>query len=508
MPQPADSRHEADDVRISRPIATTPRPRRWLRWLGVAPSLVAGSAFGWCFAHLQLWPVQIVALAWLAHRLHPRTQAFWFGTADAALFGLAMYGAGLWWIPWALIREWPQQPIWPALTILAAVGLMRATVPLVMRGFLLGARRGWALILGQPISFAAAWTLLEIGCVSALHLPMLSLGYGQIDGPMAGIAPLLGVQGVSFCVALIAWLIAEMVRWAMVTRESWPASGYASATLAVIAFGMAMGFVQWTYSAPHLIQVAAMQDGLSRVTQYTQPGQMRALRTTERWAQQLPGALLVGSESQIPESMLGAAQAALAASGSTALIGVRLPSTHGWTNSVVAVGAQGAGYRYDKRMLIPFGEYTPSGWLGARIGHLLSYTGGDDLQRGASHQPAFDDHGVSVIPTICFENFFPSDAAARMSARQPRILANLADMAIFSGTPGMAQDVAVNRMLALSLQTPLARGSNDGTTMLIDSDGRVVLQAPQGVADVLAAEMSPSVGLTPYARLVLWMRRR
>ena len=43
--------------------------------------------------------------------------------------------------------------------------------------------------------------------------PWLNLGYTQIDGPLAGYAPVVGVYGVSLLVALSGGLLWGLIRW-------------------------------------------------------------------------------------------------------------------------------------------------------------------------------------------------------------------------------------------------------------------------------------------------------
>src|SRR5690606_33699733 len=58
------------------------------------------------------------------------------------------------------------------------------------------------------IVFPAAWVLAEWTRGWFLTgFPWLNLGYSQIDGPLSGIAPLLGVYGVSWATALSAALL-------------------------------------------------------------------------------------------------------------------------------------------------------------------------------------------------------------------------------------------------------------------------------------------------------------
>lgn len=465
---------------------------------------------GWSFAHPLLWPLQIIALAWLAFRIHPQSKAPWRGLVDAALFGLAMYLAGLWWLPFSLARQWPEKSAASAVLVLVVLGLLRGLAVLAFRALLVGSRPGIFRVVAQPLAFAASWAAIDLVYGVFIHAPMLSLGYGQVDGPFAGFAPLGGVQGVSFVTALAAWLLCEMVRWAIVTRESWPASGYASALLFLASAGILLSFVRWTGVSESPMEVAAIQSGLTRQDLDDDPAQGRAAQALVDWSHLYPEALLVGSETEVSDRWIAPLSRALDSTGGTALVGVRLPTKGGdgeWNNSVLALGRSGDGYRYDKITLIPFGEYTPNNLWGKVLGLALNYAGHSTLVPGAMSQANFVFKGHDVIPTICFESYFPWRAADRLTPSSARVVVNLADMAIFAGTPGMAQDIAVNRMLALSLQTPLVSGTDDGPTMMIDSSGTVITKGRGASSQILVAKVAPSVGLTPYVRMVRWFGR-
>jgi apolipoprotein N-acyltransferase len=60
--------------------------------------------------------------------------------------------------------------------------------------------------------FAAAWALGEwLRGLVFTGFPWLGSGYPQVDGPLAGFAPMLGVYGVGFAVALVAALLVQTV---------------------------------------------------------------------------------------------------------------------------------------------------------------------------------------------------------------------------------------------------------------------------------------------------------
>src|SRR5204862_4393893 len=94
------------------------------------------------------------------------------------------------------------------------------------------------------IAFPAAWTLFEWlrGWVFT-GVPWLALGYSQLDSRLAGLAPVVGVYGVSFATALCAGLL-------VVVTSGSPKSRVASGVALVLAFGLGQLAKQIDWTSP------------------------------------------------------------------------------------------------------------------------------------------------------------------------------------------------------------------------------------------------------------------
>ena len=491
----------------------------------LAPGLIAavlGAGLGLSFGHDALgYPaclavggffVLLVKAAGREGRACRSAFAAWIGLC----FGLGEFFAGMAWFPSSIAREWPQLSVAPEYLLLVYLGSYHALTGALFGTFAQrhrrqGAGMGWFVAL--PFAFACAWTIPEIIRGTAMTgLPILSLGYQMVGTAFFGYAPIAGLYGVGFAAALASALLGML----MLARKWRVAAILAMALVAVMTGGVLAGSVRWTRPAGKPLRIAAIQDGIGMSAKYSGIGQRDAIERYVAWARAFHDTLLIGAESAIPMPLSAAPPDLLRdlrhnlhAHDNIALLGVRVSGATrgaGSTNSVIAFGAH-APYRYDKRHLIPFGEYQPRGtlanWIGAWVG--MSEPGPTSLRPGPSTQANFDSSGAGVIPTICYENMFPGLVASSLhNDGKPHVIVNMADMGLFDGTAAIGQNLQITRMLAREFQLPVILASDTGSTTLIDSDGRVADSLPLVKPGTLPAMVWLGEGMTPFA----WMTQR
>jgi len=180
----------------------------------------------------------------------------------------------------------------------------------------------------------------------------------------------------------------------------------------------------------------------------------------------------------------------------------------GYTNSVIGLApGQALPYRYDKHHLVPFGEFIPPlfKWF-VRMMHIPL----GDFNRGPLTQPSFTWQGERFAPTICYEDLFGEEIAARFSdpAAAPTALVNVSNLGWFGDTVALDQHLAISRMRALEFARPVLRATNTGATAIIDAQGRVVQALPYATRGVLTGRIAGQTRITPYAwwaaRYKLW----
>ena len=163
----------------------------------------------------------------------------------------------------------------------------------------------------------------------------------------------------------------------------------------------------------------------------------------------------------------------------TLLVG--MPTGEPWSggryyNSVVALGSEAG--RYDKRHLVPFGEFIPfRSWI-----PIPKITVGTvDFSRGSVRHSLTLPGLPPIKPLICYEAIFPEMS----EGAYPAWILNITNDAWFGDSPGPYQHLAMSRVRAVEQGVPLIRVANTGMSAVIDSYGRVLKRLPLNTRGII-----------------------
>jgi len=455
------------------------------------------------FAPTEAWYLQWLAMVALvvATTSVPPRRAAWLGWC----FGVGWLVSGLWWL-YISMHDFGNLPA--PLAVLAVLLLSAALALYYALAMALFA----ALRRGRPLAdgllFAACWLLAELARGQWLTgFPWIASGYAHTTGPLAGLAPWLGVYGISAVAALLGAAGAGLL------RSGGRALPLAAAALAAPLLSLLLP-ADFTTSTGRL-SVSLLQPNVAQDLKFDPEriaANMRALHGRMQAAQ---GRLVVTPESVVPlplgelDPAYWAQLTAPFRSGErAALIGLFLgDEKQGYTNSMVGIaaapdGAAGADYAYGKRHLLPFGEVIPPGfhWFV----ELMQIPLGD--QEHGSNTASFNAAGQRLRPLICYEDLFGEDfAASVVGPGSATVLVNASNLAWFGRWMMQDQHLQFSRMRSLEFQRPLVRSTNTGATAVVDHHGRVTARLPPLVTGTLEAEVEGRSGATPYARwLAAW----
>ncbi len=486
--------------------------REALSWGHALLAILAGAAQAASIAApwngQPLWWLQLLSLAVLAGLL-PRQATVWRAALLGGLFATAWL-AGTWW--WLFISMHVYGGLAAPLAV-AAVLLLAASLGLY---YALASALAWWLgrtAVWRAVVFAAAWLLAELmRGVWFTGFPWGAGGYAHVHGPLAALAPWVGVYGIGFVAALAAGLLAGL---ASPVRTEGDGAGrqrrlglVCGAAVVVIVGAAQVAPAGNSVPTGEPLSVALLQGNIPQDEKFQAgsgipqalEGYARALRESSASLTVAPETAIPLLPGQLPAGYLEAIGDHLTRQQQAALVGIPLGSfKEGYTNSAIGLGAPGAPYRYDKHHLVPFGEFIPP--LFRWFTDLMNIPLGD-FNRGRVDQASFEWRGQRLAPNVCYEDLFGEELARRFAdpAQAPTILVNLSNIAWFGNTLAIDQHLQISRMRALELRRPMIRATNTGATALIDASGQVRDLLPRHTRGVLQGQVQGHAGLTPFAR--------
>jgi len=126
---------------------------------------------------------------------------------------------------------------------------------------------------------------------------------------------------------------------------------------------------------------------------------------------------------------------------------------------------------YDKRRLVPFGEYIPYGETFPSLKEMLS--GISDMVPG-EEATVFEVDGVTMMPSICYEAIQPEDTReSSLITPRPQVILNLTNDVWFGEIGAPRQHLMVQLNRAVELRMPLIRATNSGISAFINDRGEI-----------------------------------
>ncbi len=452
----------------------------------------AGILYTLAFAPFDYPYLSVVALICLFacwQRVTPRR-----ALVRGYLFGVGQFAVGVSWV-YVSIHDFGGAGVVSAGTMTAAFVGFWAMFP-ALAGYLCAKLTRVNRVLFMPV----IWLLVEYlrGIWVLDGFPWLLAGYSQLDTPLAGYIPIVGVYGTGFVVALSSGLMLLLLQ-----HKNW----YVAVTLVSLwAVGGYLQTQQWTQPIGAPIRVALIQGNITQDKKWLPENKLNTLRlyknlTEQHWNTQV----IVWPETSIP-AYLSEVEAFFLIPLNTAAIQhqtdliVSLPIRNEESgekyNAVMTLGSHVADYR--KKHLLPFGETMPwqplSGFVLQQLGIKLGgFSAGDD------NQPLLSAGGYAFITSICYEDVFGEHAI--LGLKDAAYLVNVTNDGWFGDSIEPHQHVQMARMRALETGRFLLRSTNTGLTAIIAPNGKMIQQLPLFEVGVLSGEIIPMAGLTPYARL-------
>lgn len=469
-------------------------------------SFLSGCSLVFAFAPFSLWPITFVAIVFWLVQLSNKSpkQAFKHGLS----FGFGYFAAGISWVH-VSIEQFGGMPLIASLLLMLLLCFYLALYP-ALAAWLCAklTKNKQANLYFIPFT----WLVSEyLRSVMLTGFPWLSLGYSQIDGPLAAIAPVIGEVGISFVIMLFC------VSTVQFFNTNHKRCNLAIAVIAVV-ITLSSSIFHFVEKTGETTSVALVQGNIKQELRWNKEAEENIINGYIDTSKSLysNNDLVIWPEAAIPRIeplaqdyltelniQAGSAQSSLI----TGLINYD-PDTRKFFNRLVVLGKKqqddlnGTYYygninHYNKHHLLPIGEFVPFADLLRPIAPFFNLPM-SSFSRGDYVQPNLVANGIHLAPLICFEIAFPQQLAANIRPHTDMIL-TVSNDAWFGASHGPDQHLEIARMRALEFGKPMLRATNNGLTAVIDHQGKIIKDIPQFTEAVLQTQVELVSGTTPFS---------
>ena len=477
--------------------------------LYVLYSLLIGAASAFAFEPAGLWPLLLLAFAFLCE-LVDRTKSLPRALLIGWAFGLGQFVVGLNWIATAFTFQ-AAMPPWLGWVAVVLLSLYLAVYPALAAGLAWRFGRDDRTVL--VVVLGGAWAITEwLRGTMFTGFPWNPAAAVLAPTPLITIGALIGTYGLSGLVVLLGgaiwleyrrqWL--PLVVILAVTALLWllPASAVPPDPLTVLN----VRIVQPNIGQEDKWRPGFDVEAAQRLANLSgPPAEPRLLLWPEAAITDPLEDARTDEHSAFAEFQRTRAASLLGPNDRLLTGGIAIGSkdgihVDGAANSVFVLlpGGRVAG-RYDKAHLVPYGEYLPMRPLLSAIG--LSRLAPGELDFASGPGPRTIDLGGEwgkVGFQLCYEIIFSGHVVDEHN--RPGFIFNPSNDAWF-GRWGPPQHLAQARLRAAEEGLPVLRATPTGISAVIDARGNVVKSLPWRTAGVIDAMLPPAAKAPPpFAR--------
>jgi apolipoprotein N-acyltransferase len=494
----------------------------------------AGIAVGLSWQPYGLWPLLLVGLPAftlavrnfgsakpgsgdLSSAKVPETVTIRRAFALGYVFGFAMLAITVSWVH--------VLGVWIPVVLIAFVSVFFGLLGVALR--LVSTLPAW------PLAAACCWVMIEYAYsrVPFGGFGWTRLAYAAVDTPLAGFLPIIGVAGVSFLVALIGQLVA----WVFVgfsdlgsKRDIVRRAGIAGLSVAVLlGAGLGLTFVPPPSSTAGSVNVGIIQgnvpgrglEALGRMRSVTNNHLAETVNLTARsrlGQVPTPDFILWPENSTDIDPTLDpitgqTVRAAAEIAGRPILVGAVMAGPGEDERQTTALWwdpKRGITARYDKRDLVPFGEWIPFRRQLLPLLPILERVGAQSVPGSSPGvlEVGVGDRRVKIGDIICFELAYDRTIYSVLSGGAQLLLVQ-SNNATYGGTGQIEQQFAITRARAMEARREIAVATTNSVSGFIDAQGRVLTRTEEFTAASTVVSMPLRSQLTPAIRVAPWIDR-
>ena len=476
---------------------------------------VAGSLNVFSYSPYGLWPIVIATLALLILSIHTKVnakQAAKFGFS----YGLGWFATGISWVHVA-IADFGGLPLFISLALMALLAAYLALFPALAAYISIRFKAQFGFTLFLPAWIFAEW----LRSWFLTGFPWLSLGYTQTEGPLSGLAPIIGEIGIQAALVSTSLLLVWCIRAFSKKRSTFVCVAQAFVPIAILfVLGSALQSISWLTGDSKTLNVTLVQGNIEQSLKWQPENEMPTMLKYLEMSQPHfeTSDLIIWPEAAVPRLEVIANEYlrdidSLAAKTDTAIVTgiVDYQTDTGWAfNNLIVLGSkyQDSKYghykylhsnRFSKHHLLPIGEFIPFETLLRGIAPLFdlpmsSFSRGDFVQENLIAK------SWNIAPAICFEIAFANQMRANIfdGEQASDFILTVSNDAWFGDSHGPWQHLQIAQMRALEFAKPVIRVTNNGVTAIVDERGKITQILPQFEEAVLTSELNITNSQTFY----------
>jgi len=451
------------------------------------------------FAPFHYWFVAIASIAGLIYlwqKAEYSKQSFMLGWA----FGLGYFGAGIHWVYISLHEFGNATPLVAVLItvlLIAWQGLYIGLLGLAYHRIKTAFSTQTAYLLLPLLWFSMEWLK---GTVMT-GFPWLSVGYSHLDSPLAAMAPWVGSYGLSALSVALSIVLLVLLTNAL-KKQALVVASFVSIMIVLSVIAQK----EQTQALPKALTITQVQGNIAQHIKWQVDKRQDIFnvywqQTQQHWGSDLivwPETAVPGKTELIEESVLLPMSMLAAENETNILFGVVVSdlAKSRYFNSMLMVGEnQGL---YNKRHLVPFGEYMPMRWLLNFVNQFIRIPM-SDMQMGDAKQPLMSVNGIKLGVSICYEDVFSRDINRDLP--DANILINTSNDAWFGDSLAPHQHLQIAQMRALETGRPMVRSTNTGITAFINYKGEITQQSDQFKVETITQDVIGRTGKTFYVSM-------
>ena len=304
--------------------------------------------------------------------------------------------------------------------------------------------------------FGLVWTICEvIRGIAFSGFPWNLIGYSVMDLPyIPQIAWLITAYGLSFCIMLIAVL---KIKWKIIL------------TTTLLLFGIYRENISspkpfYNYKIFVIQPSIAQTDKLNPKLSYEIL--KRHLDLSMLHAHSNQPTIIIWPEAvfHLQPEVVNYIANNITNANVHLITGVDINENNKIFNSIIVIGKNGIEARYDKKYLVPFGEFIPNFLLKLGLSNLVS---GANYSSGSNTRLLSINNIPLITPIICYESAFPKCIVEQKTA----FILNITNDAWFDSkySDEMMQHLRIARCRAIEEDQIIIRCANNGISCVIDN---------------------------------------